>query len=391
MPSVAAMIVARNAASTIGCAVQSALEEPIDELLLVDDDSSDATLDVARSFGDSRIRILSIDSHSTLGYARHFGLSKLKSDFCFLLDADDSFLPGRIARLTSVLEKDGLDFVSDEIELVDGETGNFLRLLTIPRFLDKPPGLIRLFERNYLPGIGQIGFRVEFMRRIGYDIDAHGVEDTDLVLRALLGGARYQLVREVGYRMSHSNGSVSRNRIRQNAELASVLKKYDSKSIRELWLSSKASEKLFLWAMVSLEVFRRNWKAAWEWLSDLESVSYDGSLVLEQDGPCPRSESWRINFFKGALTLLSNGKSSSALGFCSEACEIQEMAEAVNNHGVALCRMGRRFEAIDRFKQSLQLRPNYSDAAENLRTEGLADRVTSHPLRIEPSRSEYSL
>ncbi len=384
------MIVARNAVSTIGKAIDSALREPIDELLLLDDDSSDATLEVARSFEDSRLRIVSNDSHSTLGYARGFGLSKLKSDFCFLLDSDDMFLPGRIARLGALLENESLDFVADELELVHGQTGDFMRVLTIPGFLDKPPGLFRLFERNYLPGVGQIGFRVNYMARIGYDSNCHGVEDTDLVLRSLLNGARYELVREVGYRMVHYPNSVSRNRVRQNTELAKVLQKYDTEEIGQLWQSSGAPKILFLWSMVSFEIFRRNWEAAARWLADVEKISIDSSLVLEPDGPCPWPEGWRLKFFKGVLSLSGATELKSGAQFFREANDVQQTPESLNNLGVAASKLGRKCEAMDCFQQALQLKSDYSDALENLRTEGYSNRITFHPLRLEASRSEYS-
>ncbi len=223
MSSVGILIVARNAAATLAGAMKSALNEPIDELVLVDDVSSDATKDIARSFNDSRVKIVGLNEHRPLGYSRGVGIDQISSDYCFLLDADDEFLPGRVSRLLDRLVEDQLDFVADELDLFDDESGASLRRLHIPDFLDRPPGLARLFERNYLPGIGQVAFKTERVKRLGYDSDIHGTEDSDLVLRALVSGARFGLVREVGYRMRQSAGSVSRNRERQALELAKVL------------------------------------------------------------------------------------------------------------------------------------------------------------------------
>lgn len=389
MPRVAAMIVARDAAQTIGSAIASALAQPIDKLLVVDDGSKDPTLDVARSVSDSRLRLLEIDNHKTLGYARGYGLERLESDFCFLLDADDTFLEGRVERLLEVLKRDELDFVADEVELVEGETGAFIRRMPIPGFLNDPPGLLRLFERNHLPGIGQIGFRVESFRRIGYDPDAHGVEDTDLVLRALIAGYRYGLVREVGYRMSHFPGSVSRNRERQADELAKILMKHDPEIIRDRWMATGATKRQTLWGLLSFELYRRRFEAASELLSKIEPLVIDDDEILEPSGPCPRPESWRINFYRGVIRLLHDCDPKSAIESFEKARIVNENPETLNNLGVALAKIGEKREANEYFEKGLTLRPDFADAAANLKSNGLANRVTVHPLRIEASRSEY--
>ncbi len=380
------MIVARNAAATVADAVRSVLNQPIDELLLVDDGSTDDTVSLARSLDDGRLRIVEVAKRSTLGHARAVGLAALRSEFCLLLDADDEFLPGRVERLKGLLQ--GVDFVADEVELVDGISGNPIRSLSIPAFLDEPPGLFRLFERNYLPGIGQIGFRVEFMRRIGYDASAHGVEDTDFVLRALLAGARYRLVRQPGYLMRHFSGSVSRNRERQASELARVLGNHDYAEIGERWRAAGASNRVTQWGLLSLAVFRRDYSRAEAFLDALELGS-DGQ-VLEPDGPCPLPEAWRLSFFRGTLILLRDGSAAEAASFLGRAMEVAETAETLNNLGVSFCRLGRVAEAEAAFVEALTLRPDYSDAKANVASPEKAVRVTAFPLRREPSRSEYS-
>lgn len=387
MLSIGTLIVARDAADTLADAIRSALEEPIDELVLVDDVSGDGTGDLARSFADPRVRVVELSEHRTLGYARGVGLAELRSDLCFLLDADDMFMSGRIGRLSTVFEDLEIGFVADEIELVDGESGESIRSLSIPRFLDDAPGLMRLFERNYLPGIGQIGFRVDAMRRIGYDPMVHGTEDTDLVLRALASGARGCLVRELGYRMRHFSGSVSRDRERQSEELAKVLRKFSVEQVSGLLLGAGATHRQCLWSVLSFALFCGDYAAAGSTVVLLEDSIDDFEEILEPDGPQPVSERWRLLFAKGTLALLDGEEGGER--FFEHALEIERFPEVLNNLGVAYLRMGKCDRAMECFEEAVSLNGRYVDARENLDTQGRLGRVTVHPLRREPSRSEY--
>ena len=369
--------------------MRSALGEPIDELLLIDDVSSDETVGIARSLGDERVRVKTLVEHRTLGHARGIGLESLRSEYCLLLDADDAFLPGRVDRLVKIMMAEASDIIADEIELVDGGSGRFLRHLRISRFLDASPGLARLFERNYLPGIGQIAFRTEAMRAIGYDPQAHGTEDTDLVLRALASGLRFGLCREVGYRMQHFANSVSRNRTRQSSELARVLAKHDYDAVESLFRAQGALPVVTDWALLNFALFRKDYSIAASRLDEIRQRLSTGARPQEDDGPFPMSEEWRLSFYGGTIELLRKGAAGTAVNELKKAVEQDALPEAWNNLGVAYCRLSETEAALECFQKSVALRRDYADAKVNLKTKGEAGRVTIHPLRREASRSEY--
>ncbi len=388
MCSVGTLIVARDAAETLAEAMESALNESIDELVVVDDLSSDSTAEVARSFEDPRVNLVSLTEHRTLGYARGVGLGQVSSDYCFLLDADDAFLPGRIHRLVDRLKVEELDFVADEIELFDDVSGDVLRQMTIPGFLDTAPFLARLFERNYLPGIGQVGFRTEVAKNLGYDANIHGTEDSDLVLRAVLSGAKIGLVREVGYRMRHTVGSVSRNRDRQAQELAKVLRKHDYDVIEALLQQKGADERMRLWCLYRFALFRFEETRAASFLDRLKSLNFDLDLIHEPAGPFPFTERWLLEFSKGVLHLLSSEFRHAADRF-NNALEIEKSPEVLNNLGVAYLGLGDREFAKASFSKALECKEGYADARENFSLNLASARVTRHLLRREPSRSDY--
>lgn len=67
------------------------------ELLLIDDASTDNSLEAVQSFKDSRIRVLGRDIPGPGGYAaRNLGVNKSRFDWICFLDADDEWLPNHL-------------------------------------------------------------------------------------------------------------------------------------------------------------------------------------------------------------------------------------------------------------------------------------------------------
>lgn len=86
--------------------ISSILEQlsPEDELIVVDDASRDATLEVVRSINDSRIVLL--PSRENQGYVASFekAIAASKGAYIMLSDQDDIWLPGRVEKLVDSLQ-----------------------------------------------------------------------------------------------------------------------------------------------------------------------------------------------------------------------------------------------------------------------------------------------
>lgn len=76
---------------------------PDDELVVVDDHSTDSTPDVVESIGDPRIRL--IRSHRNVGYVRAFetALAEAHGDIIFLSDQDDVWMPNRVSLMIEAM------------------------------------------------------------------------------------------------------------------------------------------------------------------------------------------------------------------------------------------------------------------------------------------------
>ena len=98
-PTVSVVIPTYNRAETVGAAIVSALDQRDipDEIIVVDDGSSDDTRDVLAGFGE---RIIAIhQENSGVSGARNAGIRRATGTWVAFLDSDDLWYPERIAIL----------------------------------------------------------------------------------------------------------------------------------------------------------------------------------------------------------------------------------------------------------------------------------------------------
>lgn len=100
--------------------LRSILEQirPDDEVIVSDDGSTDATLDIIRSLNDSRISIFTHNGHN---YKDNFenALRHAKGEIIFLADQDDVWLPGKYDGCIEALKR--VDLVCTDCSLTDKE------------------------------------------------------------------------------------------------------------------------------------------------------------------------------------------------------------------------------------------------------------------------------
>lgn len=96
-----------------------------DELVVCDDGSSDATLDMLHAFQQQAGFPVAIHSNpATLGYVRNFerALSLCSGDIIFLSDQDDAWFDGKLAAMSTLLESEaGLQVLVADMVLTDGQ------------------------------------------------------------------------------------------------------------------------------------------------------------------------------------------------------------------------------------------------------------------------------
>lgn len=194
---------ARNAATTVGAAVDTILHQTFEdlELIVVDDGSGDDTLDHVRErCHDDRLRVLEMRAPRGLVQALNTGLAEARAPLIARMDADDLCSPGRLAAQVDLLSRRPDVQVCDsrvEIFRDDGPPGG--GYLAYQRWLDSIHDHDD-FCREFLvenPVVHPASLaRAELLQRVGGYRDGPFPEDYDLWLRCLRAGARFHKLRQ---------------------------------------------------------------------------------------------------------------------------------------------------------------------------------------------------
>lgn len=97
---------AYNAAPYIAQSIRSILDQTFDdfELLIVNDGSTDNTVEIVKSFDDPRIHLIENEGNKGLGFTRNVALKEAKGEFIAVLDSDDIAFPDRLKKQVKHLQ-----------------------------------------------------------------------------------------------------------------------------------------------------------------------------------------------------------------------------------------------------------------------------------------------
>src|SRR5215469_1836697 len=106
-PRVSVVVPMYNTEHFIGSAVRSVLEggEPDVEVLVVDDGSTDGSLEAARAIDDPRVIVVPIAASGGPARPRNVGIARARAPYLWLLDSDDLLKPGRLAAGVDALDR----------------------------------------------------------------------------------------------------------------------------------------------------------------------------------------------------------------------------------------------------------------------------------------------
>jgi glycosyltransferase involved in cell wall biosynthesis len=119
-PRFSVVIPAFNSAATLARAIESVRAQawPAHEIIVVDDGSTDATAEVAASFGEA-VRLIR-QPNSGVSVARNAGATAATGDWLAFLDADDWYAPDRLKLHAEWIAEDpALDFLTGDYEYRD--------------------------------------------------------------------------------------------------------------------------------------------------------------------------------------------------------------------------------------------------------------------------------
>ena len=93
---------------------------PSDEVVIVDDASTDGTRSLIASLADPRVRVIAQAANAGVRLSFERALLAARGDFVFLADQDDVWLPGKRDSLSAALQSGAMLALSDA-SVIDGE------------------------------------------------------------------------------------------------------------------------------------------------------------------------------------------------------------------------------------------------------------------------------
>jgi glycosyltransferase involved in cell wall biosynthesis len=217
-PLVSVVIPCFNAERFVGDAIKSALDQkyPRVEVVVVDDGSTDGTVDVLRSFG-THIRWIT-GPHRGAPTARNRAIAMAAGDVIQFLDADDVLDPNKLAVQVPILVHERVDSVWCDVRIgpleQDDDASSIVRRPDVQddavvMSLGQNPGILSPIHTRAI--LGRIG---------GFRAELRCAQDRDLHLRAACAGGRIGYVRAV-------LASVRRRPASLSADFAKVLAEYE--------------------------------------------------------------------------------------------------------------------------------------------------------------------
>lgn len=237
---VSVIIPAYNTEQYIAQAISSALAQTLEniEVIVVDDCSTDNTVEIVEGFTDPRVKLLLNQKNMGAGGARNRAIQAAQGEWIAVLDSDDWYAPQRLEALLEVAEQKNADFVADDSYLIEDGAAN--PWSTIINESGVKVSSIRQFEAaDFIltdiegrPGL-RLGFTKPLFRRefllenkIKYE-DIRVTQDFWFDIQCFMHGAKYFLIPEPYYFYRARPGSlVSSNKIQRLAEECEVIERF---------------------------------------------------------------------------------------------------------------------------------------------------------------------
>ncbi len=236
MPTISIILPVYNAESYVSTAVKSILEQTFEdfELIAIDDASSDASLDVLKSFNDPRVKVIANEINCGLSTTLNRGLELASGDFIARMDHDDIAVPGRLSEQLSYFDRNpSIDVCGSWVQTFGGSS----------RVLKYPLGNAEI-EASLLFGNVICHPTVMFRRKIvlehgfRYSPDFEYAEDYDF-WTSMLGKVRYANIPQVllNYRL-HPEQMTSKSMHRHELAATRVF----SRIVEKLGISASKEE-----------------------------------------------------------------------------------------------------------------------------------------------------
>ena len=156
------------------------------ELIVVDDGSTDSTVEVARGFEDPRMRVVELGRNRGSNAARNAGIKNASAPLIAFLDSDDTYLPHKLSTVIAEFERNPeLDVLVDSFVKLTSPQAKRERIeRRNPRIASTEEFARRLFARELWKPTSAITLKREAALRAGmFDEDVARRQDMEFLIR----------------------------------------------------------------------------------------------------------------------------------------------------------------------------------------------------------------
>lgn len=218
--AVSIIIPTYDAAGFLGDALESVCEQTLGnfECLVIDDCSSDSSVELAQAFADrdERFRSIVMPERGGVSAARNRGLAEARGHWIALLDADDLFAKDRLEILTGLGRSAKVDMIFDDQIVSEFPAAYSARRafgLRGTRDFSQEDFFLgaRLFRTSFPTGYMKPLIRRELLRETGarYDVRIHSGEDFLFYAALFAAEPRCIATNFAGYIYRRRKGSLS--------------------------------------------------------------------------------------------------------------------------------------------------------------------------------------
>lgn len=183
-PFISVVIPLYNKEKSIAQSLKSVLDQTYTnfEIVVVDDGSTDKSVEVVKDIGDDRIQLLG-QSNAGPSKARNTGVKNSKGDWIVFLDADDELLPDALSIFAEIIvEHQDVDII-DCNRYVRRGNDEQLGFHPLEGYVKNP--FKECFYGLVSPGEGRAAFRKTLLLKRPYHEKIRRFEDAELIIRLL--------------------------------------------------------------------------------------------------------------------------------------------------------------------------------------------------------------
>ena len=213
-----------NHADFLFNALQSVLNQTYQnfEVIVIDNNSEDNTVEVVSNFNDSRIKLHKINNNGVIASSRNLGIEKASNEWIAFLDSDDIWYPNKLSKVKKCLQKNNSYDVLSTNEYKVYQDSSRKKILSYgPLYKDSYKHLL-IYGNRLSPSATVV--RKSFLQKnsikFNENIDFITVEDYDFWLQLAFHKANFKFIHSVqGEYLVHGFNNSSREQIHKKNEI----------------------------------------------------------------------------------------------------------------------------------------------------------------------------